>query len=117
MEDSTIVLFQIQHSRLSANRRDSSALPLTMSNARRGFFCEAEGCTYTASFKTKAAFTNHQRKCKAFKEEGERHFQNWKKQKILEAEAEAREAERVREMENISAGGGSDLNSSVSSSR
>lgn len=71
-----------------------------MSSTRRGgFFCEAQGCRYKAPFKTRGALSNHQKACKAFREEGEQDLQQWKKQRLLEADAEAREAERLHSME------------------
>lgn len=80
-----------------------------MFTTNRGFFCEAQGCRHRAPFKSQGALTNHQRTCKAFKEEIERDLQRWKKQRILEAEAEA---DRLRVMEaappttSTSTGGG-----------
>lgn len=84
----------------------------------RDFICEAQGCRYKgAPFKSKAGLTNHQRTCKALKEEMERDLREWKRQRAIEAEVKAREADRLRAMEEappaISTGGGTDLNATV----
>lgn len=86
----------------------------------RGFICEAKGCRYKgAPFKSKAGFSNHQRTCKALKEEMECDLKEWKRQMAIEAEAKAREADTLRALEEAppatSTGGGTGLNANVRS--
>lgn len=107
-----IISFQIQTvDTLAVHVLKPMVLPLcttTMFGTRLAFFCEAQGCTHRAPFQTKGALSNHQRSCKALREEEERDFQRWKKQKVLDAKA--REAERLRSMEATPPTTSTDLN-------